>query len=469
MKPPDGASAPGRPASPPPSRDARCPHERPDGGGTGHAVGWAPASAQAQLLRLAMDVPASGGEADDWRTRNLAELLLQAAVTGDAVLVAHVDGAAAGIREAAPRFVRRLDALRAIAGRATRCGARTATWPADIGPAPQPQPQPQPWAIGLAVASGMGHRVGHRARHADETRPEGQPEADIGRTGLRRRVTGRTVLGRMVTGGGQAGPPTLAGYPEARAGAPPAAPAPPPEVRAAAVKMARLADRHAPRRPYVAGGRRLAGAAEVRAMLDRLAHARLGTQHRHRCVPVPVGSGLIWRGWFLDAAGPVLAFAPLPQPPAEVAMMQGFHSGVHLDHLGALVSEGRPEAARRLQFGRGLLVAESAAMAAELIGLVGGGSIDQEERAFLHASLLDRLARLPRIGEWGPRAAPGSAAMRAAAGRANHEFATLPTLAAAYVAGPFLLAERGFRHPLLPAEISRSLAGRWARVRARFR
>jgi hypothetical protein len=59
-----------------------------------------------------MHPPANGSEADDWRIRALAELLVQAIATDDAALVRAVDDAATACRPARSRFVERLHTLR---------------------------------------------------------------------------------------------------------------------------------------------------------------------------------------------------------------------------------------------------------------------------------------------------------------------------------------------------------------------
>src|SRR5438046_8530644 len=66
----------------------------------------------ASLVAMAMHPPASGSEADDWRVRTLAELLVQAIATDDAALVRAVDDAATACGPARSRFVERLHAVR---------------------------------------------------------------------------------------------------------------------------------------------------------------------------------------------------------------------------------------------------------------------------------------------------------------------------------------------------------------------
>jgi hypothetical protein len=153
VKPRAGARPPRRRARGPASRVTRRPHERPTGaGGRGTPRRTPPPT----LLALAMDVPASGVEADDWRARNLAELLVQAAVTGDAALVAKVDRAVEDIPAASARFAWRLAALREIAGREVR--GRTEAAGAGLGGTSDDGVGACGTGIGSAALSGMGRR-----------------------------------------------------------------------------------------------------------------------------------------------------------------------------------------------------------------------------------------------------------------------------------------------------------------------
>jgi hypothetical protein len=215
--------------------------------------------------------------------------------------------------------------------------------------------------------------------------------------------------------------------------------------------MAAFADAHRP-----AGGAPQEPAYEtdaslVAASIDRTMPLRPAGRTGYRWRPLLIDARLLWRTWFIDAHGPHIVFAPRSLPTTALDMMYGLHVGAHLDHLAALLRDGRPATAYRLQFGRGLLAAEAAAMLVELLVLAG---MPQQQspavRRFLYDSVVDRLARLPGISEWGPSAAPHSPTMAAAAAHPNREFATLPTLATAYVAGPFRLISTGLAHPFIP-------------------
>jgi hypothetical protein len=238
-----------------------------------------------------------------------------------------------------------------------------------------------------------------------------------------------------------------ASYPRARSG--------PAEVRpigrqalAAARQLTALAEAPAPGhtgdRPV-----RPVTAADVRAHLDRLACLRpfgLG----HQCRALLLANGAVWRSWFLDGSTPVFAFPCHPRPTGAAAMMYGLHVGVHLDHLAALVATRGARVAARLQFGRGLLVAEAVAMAVELATLVDPlARLARAEREFLRQAVGDRIARLPGL----------PAASATSAGRS--EFVALPTLAESYVLGPLRLARRGFQHQLIPPYVRDALMGAW--------
>jgi hypothetical protein len=224
-----------------------------------------------------------------------------------------------------------------------------------------------------------------------------------------------------------------------------------PQALAAARQLARLAGRVSTHGQTGEHQVRLVTAADVRAHLDRLACTRpfgLG----HQCRPLLLAKGAVWRSWFLDGSTPVFAFPCHPHPTGAAAVMYGLHVGVHLDHLAALVATRGAHVAARLQFGRGLLVAEAVAMAVELATLVDPlAQLAPAEREFLRQAVGDRIARLP-----GPPAAPASGS---SAGR--REFVTLPTLAESYVLGPLRLARRGFQHQLIPPHVRDALVGAW--------
>jgi len=332
------------------------------------------------LVRLATDVPADGLEADDWRVRGLAEVLVQAHLTGDLGLVAAVDRAAADVTTASPRFAVRLRGLR------ERIGPLATPYPAERhGPAPrarEPAPAVQEGAVRLA-----GFADGWLAALA-------------------------------------------------------------PARRVAAPRL--------PAEPVVAR------AARLEPIIGEMAALR-PAGWPHHCVDLAGVTGLTWRTWMLVNGRPVLAVVPFILSSDKVTQWFGIHVGTHLDHLAALVEEAGAERAAALQLGAGVLVAEAVAMAVELTvpGLVRDGAMHPGALGVWHEGIVERLARLPRLREWGPRQAPASPTMAAATAAANPEFATLPAFAAAYVAGPFDLANGGFVEPLVPSRLRRALREAW--------
>ena len=151
--------------------------------------------------------------------------------------------------------------------------------------------------------------------------------------------------------------------------------------------------------------------------------------------------------------GPATAIAEVPSTATPMAQQiwRGIHEGAHLDHLSSLARLSRPLAPNPGEFGAGLLVAESYAMAVEILAAVEcvlageGHAVSQ-----LGAGLIERATRLP--GGSNPAA----------------EFADLPTLAEVYVLGPLEVLADGPAAAALPAEITRSLRDRWRRACAAY-
>jgi hypothetical protein len=163
----------------------------------------------------------------------------------------------------------------------------------------------------------------------------------------------------------------------------------------------------------------------------------------------------------------------------------GIHNGAHLDHLAALTAEAPLRGAPSpIEFGAGLLAAESYAMAVELLaaaectvsGLTG------EARQLRHG-LVERIGRHPGYAHWcaglgnGKRALTGgsdrsvtspSGALAEAASTRVGEFGALPTLASNYVTGPLSLIGGGHGHPFVPGALLTRFQDRWCAVADRF-
>jgi hypothetical protein len=141
--------------------------------------------------------------------------------------------------------------------------------------------------------------------------------------------------------------------------------------------------------------------------------------------------------------GPAVADVPSTASPLAQQIWRGIHEGAHLDHLSALTAL-RPAAPSPVEFGAGLLIAESYAMAVEIVAaveciLAGEGHAVWQ----LGAGLIERVTRLPG----GSNPAP--------------EFADLPTLAEVYVLGPLEVLTGGEAARALPGQIAGALRSRW--------
>ena len=196
----------------------------------------------------------------------------------------------------------------------------------------------------------------------------------------------------------------------------------------------------------------------------------------HVTLHLPVNRRLARRTWMclpgLPGPGTAIAEVPSAATPMAQQIWRGIHEGAHLDHLSALARLGRPLAPNPGEFGAGLLVAESYAMAVEILAAVECVLAGEGHAVWqLGAGLIERATRLP--GGSNPAA----------------EFADLPTLAEIYVLGPLEVlagaqdcAPAGLPSEIpaatpsaalpseipaatpsaaLPSEIARSLRDRW--------
>jgi hypothetical protein len=167
----------------------------------------------------------------------------------------------------------------------------------------------------------------------------------------------------------------------------------------------------------------------------------------HVTLRLPVNRRLARRTWMclpgLPSPATVIAEVPSTATPLAQQVWRGIHEGAHLDYLG-LLAVLRPEdslAPTPAEFGNGLLLTESYAMAVELLAAVECVLTGEGHAVWqLGAGLIERAARLP--------GGPAPAA----------EFANLPTLAEVYVLGPLevLVGNAG-----VPDEIVGPLRARW--------
>jgi hypothetical protein len=168
----------------------------------------------------------------------------------------------------------------------------------------------------------------------------------------------------------------------------------------------------------------------------------------HVALRLPVNRRLARRTWMclpgLPAPGTAIAEVPSTATAMAQQVWRGIHEGAHLDHLGALARARGRLAPSPGEFGAGLLLAESYAMAVEILAgvecvLAGEGDAVRQ----LGAGLIERATRLP--GGSNPAA----------------EFVELPTLAEVYVLGPLEVLSDGPASATLPAELTGALLDRW--------
>jgi hypothetical protein len=181
------------------------------------------------------------------------------------------------------------------------------------------------------------------------------------------------------------------------------------------------------------------------------AHYRPSPGDAHRTIRLPVDRFLARRTWMCLPArvgiepgpGPVVVEVPSTASPLAQQIWRGIHEGAHLDHLSALTAL-EPAAPSPAEFGAGLLVAESYAMAVEILAAVECVLAEEGHAVWqLGAGLIERAARLPGGSDPAP------------------EFIDLPTLAEIYVRGPLEVLTGGTAARALPEQIVGSLRARW--------
>jgi hypothetical protein len=161
------------------------------------------------------------------------------------------------------------------------------------------------------------------------------------------------------------------------------------------------------------------------------------------CLPGRPGPGRPGSGRPNPGPGPAVAEVPSTASPLAQQIWRGIHEGAHLDHLAALTALGAA-APSPAEFGAGLLIAESYAMAVEILAAVECVLAEEGHAVWqLGVGLIERATRLPG----GSAPAP--------------EFVDLPTLAEVYVRGPLEVLTGGDAVRALPEQIVGSLRARW--------
>jgi hypothetical protein len=179
----------------------------------------------------------------------------------------------------------------------------------------------------------------------------------------------------------------------------------------------------------------------------------------HVTVHLPVSRRLARRTWMclpgLPGPGTAIAEVPSSATPLAQQIWRGIHEGAHLDHLAALSRLGGPgkpgpAAPSPAEFGAGLMITESYAMAVEILAAVECILAGEGQAVWqLGAGLIERATRLPG----------GS--------RPAAEFADLPTLAEVYVLGPLEILSDGTAGAL-PEEVTGPLHTRWLAASAAY-
>jgi hypothetical protein len=167
----------------------------------------------------------------------------------------------------------------------------------------------------------------------------------------------------------------------------------------------------------------------------------------YRTVGLPVDRFLARRAWMClpgrRGPGPAVAEVPSTASPLAQQIWRGIHEGAHLDHLSALTAL-EPAAPSPAEYGAGLLIAESYAMAVEIVAAVECILADEGHAVWqLGAGLIERATRLPGGSDPAP------------------EFTYLPTLAEVYVLGPLDVLTGGQTARALPEQIVAALRSRW--------
>jgi hypothetical protein len=177
----------------------------------------------------------------------------------------------------------------------------------------------------------------------------------------------------------------------------------------------------------------------------------------HVAVHLPVSRRLARRTWMclpgLPGPGTALAEVPSTATPLAQQIWRGIHEGAHLDHLAALSRLGGPgpTAPSPAEFGAGLMVTESYAMAVEIVAAVECTLAGEGQAVWqLGAGLIERATRLP------------------GASHPALEFADLPTLAEVYVLGPLEILAGGTASRVLPEEVTGTLHTRWLAATAAY-
>jgi hypothetical protein len=168
----------------------------------------------------------------------------------------------------------------------------------------------------------------------------------------------------------------------------------------------------------------------------------------YRTVRLPVNRFLARRTWMClpgqlggePDPGPAVAEVPSTASPLAQQIWRGIHEGAHLDHLSAL----GPAAPCQAEFGAGLMIAESYAMAVEIVAAIECILAEEGHAVWqLGAGLIERATRLPGGSDPAP------------------EFAGLPTLAEVYVLGPLGVLTAGAAARALPERLVSALRSRW--------
>lgn len=173
---------------------------------------------------------------------------------------------------------------------------------------------------------------------------------------------------------------------------------------------------------------------------------------------IDIPAELLWRAWAVLPGVGITRIVPQETlQPAQMTVWWGVHDGCHLDHLLA----ADPMTRTGIQFGHGLLAAEALAMVSEIVAgaeaaLAGESSVAGQVRD----GLIERVGRFDtKVGstEFTRLSAELDVPVEL-------EFASLPILASAYVAGPLRLIGTNFTSSSIPDRLAEDFRQRWKRL-----
>ncbi|WP_104062290.1 hypothetical protein [Arthrobacter sp. 4R501] len=174
-------------------------------------------------------------------------------------------------------------------------------------------------------------------------------------------------------------------------------------------------------------------------------------KYAHKVIDTSLPTDLLWRTWtYLPWTGPVALVPDELLDPATMDIWWGIHNGFHLDHMAGLAAQGSDP--MRVEFGEGMLISESLTMVGEILsGAKARLAGRPRHMAVVADGISERIRRHP-ASPMKPRESDRIS---------RDEFAWLPTVASAYVAGPLKLIAANFESDLIPKTITEVISTQW--------